>query len=257
LLSDTADHKKELAFISEHGLYPLHQGRLPGRSSFMARKTKAEAEMTRQRIVDAAFRVFTEKGFTRTTLNNIADAANVTRGAIYWHFKDKVDLLIALSEVIDKASEGARPEGFLEAEVLSLDDLKEEVLRYLRHFEERDRFAVFYEMINHRTEYTEKLEQVRARAHNTRRQALEKMKEAFVELKGRGLVRSDLDPGNASLSLIALAVGLIEVWLCDRSSFCLAGVAPALLDEFLRSLKPEPMVPVDSILEHKENEEWQ
>jgi TetR/AcrR family acrAB operon transcriptional repressor len=210
----------------------------------MARKTKAEAEKTRQRIVDAAFRVFTRKGFARTTLNNIADAANVTRGAIYWHFKDKVDLLIALSEAIE-ASEGVRPEGFLEDEVLSLDDLKAEALRYLRHFEERVRFAVFYEMINHRTEYTEELEQVRAREHNNRRQALKKMEDAFVELKGRGLVRSDLDPGNASLSLTAFMVGLIKVWICDCSSFCLAGVAPALLDEFLRPFKAEPMVPVD------------
>ncbi len=210
----------------------------------MARKTKAEAEKTRQRIMDAAFRVFTEKGFTRTTLNNIADAANVTRGAIYWHFKDKMDLLIALSEVI-RVSEGVRPEGFLEGEVLSLDDLKEEALQYLRQFEERLRFAVFYEMINHGTAYTEELEQVRAREHNNRRQALKKMEEAFVELKGRGLVRSDLDPGNASLSLTAFMAGLIKVWLCNRSSFCLAGVGPTLLDEFLRALRPQPMVPVD------------
>jgi AcrR family transcriptional regulator len=239
--------------VSEQGVCPLHQGRLPGRSSFMARKTKAEAEKTRQRIMDAAFRVFTRKGFTRTTLNNIADAANVTRGAIYWHFKDKVDLLFALSEVIE-ASEGVRPEGFLEGEVLSLDDLKEEASRYLRHFEERVRFDVSYEMINHRTEYTKELEQARAREHNIHRQALKKMKEEFVEVKGRGLVRSDLDPGNASLSLTAFMVGLVKVWLCDRSSFCLAGVAPALLDDFLRPFKAEPVVPIKSILEQRRTE---
>lgn len=210
----------------------------------MARKTRAEAEKTRQRIVDGAFRVFTEKGFTRTTLKDIAEAAKVTRGAVYWHFKNKVDLLIALSEAIE-SSEGGRSRAFLEAAVLSLDDLREEALRYLRQFEDRVRFVVFYEMVNHGTEYTKELEQVRAREHDTRRQALRKMKDAFAELKGKGLVRSDLDLGNAALSFIALVVGLSEVWLCDRSSFCLAGVAPALLDGFLRSLKPEPMEPVD------------
>ncbi|RME96025.1 MAG: TetR family transcriptional regulator, partial [Alphaproteobacteria bacterium] len=58
----------------------------------MARKTREEAEKTRQHILDAAFTLFARQGFSRTTLQQIAAAAGVTRGAVYWHFKDKVDL---------------------------------------------------------------------------------------------------------------------------------------------------------------------
>ncbi len=58
----------------------------------MARKTKQQAEETRQQILDAAVREFSAHGVSGTSLTDIAVAAGVTRGAIYWHFKNKVDL---------------------------------------------------------------------------------------------------------------------------------------------------------------------
>ncbi len=53
------------------------------------RRTKEEAEQTRQEIFRAGLRVFSEKGFAAATLNDVARRAGVTRGAIYWHFKSK------------------------------------------------------------------------------------------------------------------------------------------------------------------------
>jgi TetR/AcrR family acrAB operon transcriptional repressor len=62
----------------------------------MARKTKEEALKTREAIIDAAVRVFAVQGISRTTLTDVARDAGVTRGAIYWHFKNKEDLLEVL-----------------------------------------------------------------------------------------------------------------------------------------------------------------
>ena len=62
------------------------------------RRTKEEAEKTRQEIIKAAIDVFSTKGFSSSTLVDIARQANVTRGAIYWHFKNKNDLFLALIE---------------------------------------------------------------------------------------------------------------------------------------------------------------
>ena len=59
----------------------------------MARKTKAQALETRHQILDAALAHFSEHGVAATSLADIATAAGVTRGAIYWHFKNKADLL--------------------------------------------------------------------------------------------------------------------------------------------------------------------
>ena len=64
------------------------------------RRTKAEAEQTRQAILAAAIRVFLERGVARATLDEIATAAGVTRGAIYWHFRDKLEIFLALEERI-------------------------------------------------------------------------------------------------------------------------------------------------------------
>ena len=62
----------------------------------MARRTKEEALETRGRILDAAEAVFHEKGVAHASLAEIAETAGVTRGAIYWHFKDKADLFHAM-----------------------------------------------------------------------------------------------------------------------------------------------------------------
>src|SRR5690606_1136788 len=62
----------------------------------MARRPKADAEPTRCRLLDAAERLFHDQGVARTSLDDIARAAHVTRGAIYWHFRDKHHLFDAM-----------------------------------------------------------------------------------------------------------------------------------------------------------------
>lgn len=64
----------------------------------MARKTKTESARTRARILDAAETEMLAHGVTQTSLERIARRANVTRGAIYWHFTDKTALLEAMIE---------------------------------------------------------------------------------------------------------------------------------------------------------------
>lgn len=60
----------------------------------MARKTKERALLTRELILDAGERLFIERGYRSVSLEEIAEAAGVTRGALYWHFSGKGDLLL-------------------------------------------------------------------------------------------------------------------------------------------------------------------
>ncbi len=64
----------------------------------MARKKKEEAQQTRQQLIEAAIGQFATRGVANTTLTDIADAANVTRGAIYWHFTSKSEIFNAIWE---------------------------------------------------------------------------------------------------------------------------------------------------------------
>lgn len=66
----------------------------------MARRTKAEAAATREALIDAAEEMFMEHGVARTSLEQIARHAGMTRGAVYWHFKNKADLFRAMLERI-------------------------------------------------------------------------------------------------------------------------------------------------------------
>ncbi|WP_420546689.1 TetR family transcriptional regulator [Curvivirga sp.] len=62
----------------------------------MARKTKEEAEKTYRDLLHSAATLFASQGIYSTSLNDIAKAAGVTRGALYWHFKGKDDVIRAL-----------------------------------------------------------------------------------------------------------------------------------------------------------------
>ncbi len=66
----------------------------------MSKRTHAEAQQTRKKILEAALKVFSAKSFEKTSLSAIAREANVTRGAIYWHFEDKCELLSELLQAI-------------------------------------------------------------------------------------------------------------------------------------------------------------
>ncbi|RYY54135.1 MAG: TetR family transcriptional regulator, partial [Comamonadaceae bacterium] len=73
----------------------------------MARRTKEEALATRHRLIDAAEVLFQSQGVSQTSLQQIAEQAGATRGAIYWHFKDKADLFNAMMERVTLPMESA------------------------------------------------------------------------------------------------------------------------------------------------------
>lgn len=62
----------------------------------MPRRTKAEAEKTRQKILKAALDLFAENGYERTTFEDVAARIRLSKGAIYWHFKSKPELFAAM-----------------------------------------------------------------------------------------------------------------------------------------------------------------
>lgn len=62
------------------------------------RRTKEQAAETGAQILRAAEALFLEHGYDKVSLEEIAAAAGVTRGAVHWHFKNKQGLLLALRD---------------------------------------------------------------------------------------------------------------------------------------------------------------
>src|SRR5437762_13657195 len=75
-----------------------HSSRKPARSASRARADKAASAGKRERILDAAIKVFAAEGFYNAKVSQIAQAAGVADGTIYLYFKSKDDLLINLFE---------------------------------------------------------------------------------------------------------------------------------------------------------------
>jgi AcrR family transcriptional regulator len=74
----------------------------------VARVTRAESKaQTRQRLLAEAERLFRERGYAATSLEQIAEAADVTKGAIYGHFSSKEDLLLSAIEAAPTPDYGA------------------------------------------------------------------------------------------------------------------------------------------------------
>ncbi len=64
----------------------------------MARRTPEEAEETRLTLLQVALQEYAAVGIHNTSLKAIAAKAGVTHGALYWHFKSRDDLILALCE---------------------------------------------------------------------------------------------------------------------------------------------------------------
>ena len=81
----------------------------------MARKKDPEG--AKAQILTAALQLFTEKGYEETTMQNIVDLSGMSRGAIYYHFKDKTEIYQSLYESLSR-----KPFAYFEE--IEKDDIK-------------------------------------------------------------------------------------------------------------------------------------
>lgn len=202
------------------------------------RRSKADAEQTRISILDAAERLFCDQGIAPTTLERIARAAGVTRGAVYWHFKDKDELLTALREryrlpqedLIARAAEQGHddPLGLLEAtgcEVIALFEAEES---------QQHLFAILGGQ-PHRDECSAWLACANAEMFDLLRQLME-------QARAQGALAADITPDDAALTLMVLMNGLFSEWLRSGKAFSLTEIGPRILHRQIACLR-RPMTP--------------
>ena len=66
------------------------------------RKTKEEAEKTKQSLIESGIEIFSRKLYSDVNISEIAKMAGVTRGAVYWHFKNKADLFKEIHNYVEE-----------------------------------------------------------------------------------------------------------------------------------------------------------
>lgn len=202
----------------------------------MARRTKEDADATRSNLLDAAERVFYEKGVARASLNEIAQAAGATRGAIYWHFRDKVDLFNAMMDRVSLPVEEVCAEGENVGGQAPLTRLLAALERVTAMVAGDERTRRVIEIAFYRIEYVDELMAVRERrlAVQARFHALvaQNLSHAADE---QGLVLP-MHAAVAATGLQALFDGLLHAWILRAERFDLPAVARVTVVAYLRGL---------------------
>ncbi len=206
----------------------------------MARKTKEEALETRHRILDAAEVVFQRTGVSRTTLADIAAEAGVTRGAIYWHFDNKVELFDAMIQRIVEPLEQKLEELQRQQVDNPLLFVRSLAMFLLDSLANDPRYYRVLEIAWHKCEYVGDMAKIRDQHLECGNRFLG-IKEAALKLAmQRGELPPHIDPRQAAVGLIALIDGLIANWTLDRQRFPLSSVASGVVDTYLAGLAAQP-----------------
>ncbi|EHK70781.1 TetR family transcriptional regulator [Pseudomonas psychrotolerans L19] len=181
------------------------------------RRTKELAEQTRQTVLDVAEELFLAKGVSRTSLEMIARECGVTRGAVYWHFKDKADLvhgmLNRIRSPLDEVTQqlGADSEGDC---LVRLYDLCVECMeRCVQPGRERRAMTILI----HRSEFTLELHEVEQREKAFTREFVTLVESLFEGQQQR--LQMGVTARAASLQLHSLFCGTLAAILRDQDLF--------------------------------------
>lgn len=203
----------------------------------MPRNTKEEALETRNRILDAAENVFYEKGVSNTSLDDIAKAASVTRGAIYWHFKNKSDLFVAMCERVHVPIEEMGQANAEESVADPLGDLRKGCIYLLKEAVSNPHSRKVFEIIFHKCELVEANEAISSKQRECFSRGTATIERILCNAVSKGQLPADLDTALAANLLHATLDGLLNNWLFTPGDFDLAGNAERLVDACLDNLR--------------------
>ncbi|MDO9416872.1 TetR family transcriptional regulator [Pararhizobium sp.] len=176
------------------------------------RRTKAEAEETRQRILYAAEEVFSLKGVPNTTLEDVANAAGVTRGAIYWHFANKTDLFLELYNSAPMPQDDLIGDGLADRNADTLKLIEQTATNWLRAFAADERRQRIFTIIL-RCDYRGDLAVVLDKQLETEAMHMQELTDAFGLARDKGQLRASWTPQTAARCFFWMVKGLCTNWL--------------------------------------------
>lgn len=209
----------------------------------MVRRTKEEAQETRNRLLDAAEVLFQAQGVSQTSLQQIAHQAGATRGAIYWHFKDKAALFNAMMDrvTLPLEAEVARAAAGTGAE--PMDEVENQMVEALKLMTTDMQVRRVFDIATHKVEYTHDMESVQQRHLSARNGCVMEFEKAMVADARRTRKRLPIPAPAAAQGLHALISGLIQNWLLDPAAFDLVTTGRQAFRVYLAGLGFAPSVP--------------
>jgi len=199
------------------------------------RKTKEEAEITRQRLLEAALKVFSQQGYAVTRLEDIAAEAEVTRGAIYHHFGGKAELYNAMVGEISSRTNNVIAEAIEEGGSF-LEICRRMMVQLMAYVEENRDFRAVMELTLFKTEMVPELQSGLQKKAEATQVIIEQMAAFMRQGVEAGEVRMDIDPVEMAWSFLALQNGLVMTWLQAPQAFSLREVASTAAEIFVNGI---------------------
>lgn len=209
----------------------------------MAKKTKEEALETRNMLLDTAELVFNKKGVSATTLADIAAAAGMTRGAIYWHFKNKADLFEAMCDRVQMPLEAMTAANGEEG----VEDPLGELLNTLRYLFAKltsdEHYHRVFDILFNKCEFVEQVGPIVDRDGRVRNQFRERFKRIFTNAVRLGQLPADTDLNLAVNGYLAFTTGIMRNWLLEPSAFELERDGIRMISGYVAVLKLGSQLP--------------
>ncbi|MNH05747.1 HTH-type transcriptional regulator TtgR [compost metagenome] len=206
----------------------------------MVRRTKEEAQETRAQILEAAEKAFYKRGVARTTLADIAKEAGVTRGAIYWHFNDKAELVEAMLDSLHEPLDALARASESEDEVDPLGCMRKLLVRLMHQMVLDPKTRRINEILHHKCEFTDDMCEIRQQRQSSTIECHAHIALSLGNAVKRGQLPADVDPERAALAIYAYIDGLIRRWLLLPESFDLLAEAELWIDTGLDMLRLSP-----------------
>lgn len=206
----------------------------------MARKTREGAAATREALLDAAESVFRAKGVAHATLADVAQAAGLTRGAVYWHFRDKAEMLAAMCERAALPLEAMIACCGANLKLSPLAILRNNAVQGLMRLARDSRTQAVFDVVCNNWESTDEL----APLNDRRRLNDEGCRQHVIGLLRRavdeGALPPDTDIAMAAEICKAFMLGVMHAWVQNPRAYDLERHAHQMIDTLLAGLVANP-----------------
>ena len=205
----------------------------------MARRTKEDAEATRSKLLDAAQEVFHAKGVAGASLSDVAQAAGVTRGAIYWHFENKAALFDAMMQRVTLPFEQAwgNERARIEKQRSALSRILD-IFQMVLHSVSTDPITrQVFDIALYKVECVGEMLAVRERRLDGLKRFTSQMEGELALAAKEALVQLPISVQSAARGLHAVFEGVLHAWLLDDAqSFDLEAEGMAAVKVYLKGL---------------------
>ncbi|MCL2790479.1 MAG: TetR family transcriptional regulator [Desulfobulbus sp.] len=203
----------------------------------MVRKTKQKAQETRNGILDAAVRIFAVKGVARASLDDIAREAGVTRGAIYWHFANKADLLNTLWDQVQQCYAPLAQASEAPDELDPLGKMKDLYLAFFSGLVEDQRMQQLFLLLFDDSDRSKETRAIRLRHAQIRLERLQGLQATLDNAKKKGQLPPELDVRLGAISVLIFIYGLIASWIMTPDLFDIQRDGGQFIDAMIQMLR--------------------